>query len=138
MFVWLFISEDFKFSTDGLPMGESPRKLIFPTGGHRWSTYSRWWCYYFYSGRHYGLVYSKRFCRSVEAPGLVFWFVIGVFSYISPVLGFSNLNISFWNSTRRFLISEVISSFKETLKRSKKLFSTLGDFSCEGPAMLAS
>ena len=35
---------------------------------------------------------------------------------------------------RRLLISEVISSFKETLKLSKTLFSTLGDFGLDGPA----
>ena len=35
---------------------------------------------------------------------------------------------------RRVLISEVISSFKETLKISKELFSIRGDFDLERPA----
>ena len=35
---------------------------------------------------------------------------------------------------RRFLISEVISSFKEALRLSKRLFSIRGDFGLDGPA----
>ena len=38
----------------------------------------------------------------------------------------------------RLLISEVIFSFKEALKLSRRLFSILGDFGFGGPAMLTS
>ena len=56
----------------------------------------------------------------------------------SPVLDFNSINISLWDSACRFLISVVISSFKEPLKPSRRLISTLGDFALEGSAMLAS
>ena len=52
----------------------------------------------------------------------------------SPVLGFSSFNISCWDSMGRLLISEDISSFKEALKLSRRLFSILGDFGHDGPA----
>ena len=39
---------------------------------------------------------------------------------------------------RRLLISEVISSFQEALKLSRRLFWILGDFGLEGPAMVTS
>ena len=52
----------------------------------------------------------------------------------SLVSGFRSFNISFWGSMRRFLILEVISSFKEALKFSKELFSIRGDFDLGGPA----
>ena len=35
---------------------------------------------------------------------------------------------------RRFLISEVISSFRDVLRLSKRLFSIRGDFGLDGPA----
>ena len=58
---------------------------------------------------------------------------IVLFLTFSPVSDLRSFNISLWDSKGRFLISDVISSFKETLKLSKTLFSTLGDFGFDGP-----
>ena len=49
------------------------------------------------------------------------------------VLALSIFNISFWESAKRLLSSDVISPFKEAFKLSKTLLSTLGDFVFEGP-----
>ena len=79
-----------------------------------------------------GGINSDRFCRSVVS----FYVSSSVFSFMfSPVLGFNSFIISSWDSMRRLLISEVISSFKEALKLSRRLFSILGDFGLEEPAM---
>ena len=51
-----------------------------------------------------------------------------VFSF---VLGFNSFRSSLWDSARRILISDVISSFEEALKPSMALFSIPGDFAAE-------
>ena len=50
-----------------------------------------------------------------------------------PVLGLNNLNVFLWDSMRKLLISDVISSFKEGLKLSKNPFSTLETSRLRGP-----
>ena len=57
---------------------------------------------------------------------------------LSLVSGFKSFNNSLWDSAKRFLISEVISSLRDALRLSRKLFSTLGDFGLDGPTTLES
>ena len=85
-----------------------------------------------------GRVKSYQFCRSINAPSFVLCLFISVFQRFSLVSGLGSLGISLWYSTRRFSISDVISSFREALKRSKKLPSILGDFVLDGPTTLTS
>ena len=51
------------------------------------------------------------------------------FLIFSPVLAFNSFNISLWDSTRKPLISEVISSFKEALEFPKGFFNSGGFWS---------
>ena len=62
---------------------------------------------------------------------------VSSFSF-SFVLGFNNFNNSLWNYINKPLISNVISSFKVTLKVSKVLFSILGDLTRESHATMTS
>ena len=66
------------------------------------------------------LVLKQRSSRNVSKKGFV--------------SGLKSFNISFWDSMSKFLISDVISSFKESLRLSRRLFSIIGDFGLEGPA----
>ena len=58
--------------------------------------------------------------------------------YFDKGLSLLSLNTSLWNSSRIPLISDVISSFKEVIRLSKTLFSTLGDLALEGPTISTS